>query len=618
MRTNLTQCRLDYVNPNATYIQEYGWHGPVFQIPKNETTQISTYGCETLCGRGNDWYPWEQQASTITTWVLPVVGILLQAPFTSNAFWETIFSMARWVGSPMASLSYILWNIKVSGKCALLVDLATPFDRQIANRDTDFASIRDSFYLLMTMNQYTMKDHVRQRKEAEGLLRIALFSKDLRLLKLGRAPEGQVPRASIDSPILQGPGWGPIFMVNGQATPDPPRPDSDLEPVEQLNQLRQDLAYELRAKRRRGVVPVFVSTLWFVFSLGLSIQAAFGFLGQNAQAHDLALGLLLAWLPVLILSSIVDRNPVAADDIRTKLNDLIDRVRQSLMDDTVKRDYLETIANTVQVKEMNDWVERISKACPKLDNFFIKFAGQGRKRFHYGAAHPILTDIERAYIAEKGRDWLHHEAEARTKLVLGDVSGGLDWLDPRELWQVLSAVVVVGGTILGAFVLSYFTPTVGLGCRSGGYTVFGVVAFGLPLVEMLCWWVFDASKPKLAEFNRRMTARESTLKFMLWYAQKRNAFDTKSSKIMLACRNFVQNWVSMVIPQHFANAADQKLKAVWMTWQKKTAPQRVDRVFFKPVEGFNFIWLCYITLAQTTGAYNNCKCKSSIWAGGGG
>jgi len=618
MRTNLTQCRLDYQNPTAADIQKYGWHHEVFQIPKNETTQISTYGCEELCGRGNDWYPWEQQASTITTWVLPVVGILLQAPFTSNAFWETIFSMARWVGSPMASLSYILWNIKVSGKCALLVDLATPFDETIVEQSTDFASIRDSFYLLMTMNQYTMKDHVRQRKEAEGLLRIALFSKDLRLLKLGHTPEGLVPRASMDTPVMLGPGWSPGFTVNGQATPEPPRPDSDMEAVEQLNQLRQDLAYELRAKRRRGVVPVFVSTLWFVFSLGLSIQAAFGFLGQNAQAHDLALGLLLAWLPVLILSSIVDRNPVAADDIRTKLNDLVDRVRQSLMDDTVKRNYLETITNRGQQTEMNEWVEKISKACPKLENFFIKFAGQGRKRFHYGAAHPILTDIERAYIAEKGRDWLHHEAEARTKLVLGDVSGGLDWLDPRELWQVLSAVVIVGGTILGAFVLSYFTPTVGLGCRSGGYTVFGVVAFGLLLVEMLCWWIFDASKPKLAEFNRRMTARPSTLKFMLWYAQKRNDFDTWSSKIVLRCRSWVQTHLSMVIPKRFANAADQKLKAVWMTWQEKSAPQRVDRLFFRPLECFNFIWLCYITLAQTTGAYNNCKCKTSIWAGGGG
>lgn len=605
MRTNLTQCRLNYANPTLADIQRYGYNGSVFQIPKNETTQISTDGCLALCGHGNDWYPWEQQASTITTWVLPLVGILLQAPFMSNAFWETVFSMARWVGSPMASLSYILWNIKVSGKCALLVDLATPYDHRTADRGTDFASIRDSFYLLMTMNQYTMKEDVRQKKEAEGLLRIALFSKDLRLLRIGRAPQ----QRSV---------FGPVFMVNGQSTPDPSRLDSDLEPVNHLNQLRQDLAYELRAKRRRGVVPVFVSTLWFVFSLGLSIQAAFGFLGQNAQAHDLALGLLLAWLPVLILSSIVDRNPVAADDIRTKLNDLIDRVRQSLMDDTVKNDYFETIADRVQQTKVHDWVEKISEACPDLENFFVKFAGQGRRRFHYGAAHPILTDIERAYIAEQGRNWLHNEAEARTKLVLGDVSGGLDWLDPRELWQVLSAVVIVGGTILGAFVLSYFTPTVGLGCRSGGYTIFGSVSLGLLLVEILCWWVFDASKPRLAELHRRMTAKHPSTDLLPWYTLKVHAFENKISKVTLACRGLVQSQLSKIVSQDFADAADQRVDDFWKSWQKKTTPQRIDRLFFKPIEFFNLIWLVYITLAQTTGYYNNCKCKSSTWAGGGG
>ncbi|KAL1586450.1 hypothetical protein WHR41_05232 [Cladosporium halotolerans] len=618
MRTNFTQCRLVYENPSADYIRQYGWTGDVVQIPKNATTQISTYGCRSLCGTGNDWYKWEQQASTMTTWVLPVVGILLQAPFTSNAFWETIFSLARWVGSPMASLSYILWNIKVSGKCALLVDLATPYGTHVTDKDTDFSKIRDSFYLLMTMNQYTMKEHVRQKKEAEGLLRIALFSKDLRLLKVGQAPEGEVPRASFEGTGPPGGQWAPVFTVNGQNTPDPPRPDADMESAEYLTLLRQQLADDLRAKRRRGVVPVFISTMWFVFSLGLSIQGAFGFLGENAQAHDLALGLLLAWLPVLILSSIVDRNPVAADDIRMRLNELVDRVRQSLMDDTVKRDYLETIADRTQQTEMNGWVEKISKACPELENFFVKFAGQGRKRFHYGAAHPILTDIERAYIADRGRDWLHFEAEARNKLVLGDVSGGLDWLDPRELWQVLSAVVVVGGTTLGAFILSYFTPTVGLGCRSGGYTIFGTVAFGLLLVEMVCWWVFDASKPRLSEMRRNTLRHPQMVQFLVWYAQRRNHFDERSSKAVLACRNFLQNQLSKLTSPSFATAADQQVKAWWMGWQEKSAAQRVDRIFFKPIECFNCIWLCYITLAQTTGAYNNCKCKSSTWGGGGG
>jgi hypothetical protein len=363
MRTNLTQCRLDYSNPSPDDIDKYGWAGPIKYIPRNRTTQISTYGCETLCGSSSDLYPWGQVSSTITTWVLPIVGILVQAPFNSNAFWETIFSLARWIGSPMASLSYILWNIKVSGKCALLVDLAAEYGD--GSNNENFLSIRDSFYLLMTMNQYTMKEHVLQKKEAEGLLRFALFSKDLRLLKPGVVPISEIYRAYLrraeHSPQVP-------LAEPGQVPIGPPRPEEDLESVDKLNQLRQSLASGLRAKRRRGVVPVFISTLWFVFSLGLSIQAAFGFLGENAQAHDLALGLLLAWLPVLILSSIVDRNPVASNDILIKLNALIDRVRMSLMDDTVKQDYLRTIADVNHQTRMTGRVEATSRACPDLEN----------------------------------------------------------------------------------------------------------------------------------------------------------------------------------------------------------------------------------------------------------
>ena len=231
MPTNFTQCRLDYSNPSADDIAKYGWAGPVDYIPPNATTQISFDGCQALCGHDSQLYPWGQQSSTITTWVLPVVGILLQAPFNSNAFRETIFSLARWVGSPMASLSYILWNIKVSGKCALLVDLSVEYNQ---SNTEDYLSIRDSFYLLITMNQYTMKATVRQKKEAEGLLRIALFSKELRLLKPGCSPEPVAYR----TPLAASLG----VQANGQ---------SRLESEKELDRLRQALARELRLKRRR-------------------------------------------------------------------------------------------------------------------------------------------------------------------------------------------------------------------------------------------------------------------------------------------------------------------------------------------------------------------------------
>lgn len=116
---NFTDCANRFRN-NQTAIHLYAYHGKTHGIDPNPNEQITLEGCLALCGTGNQWYPWPQSSSTITTWVLPVIGMLLQAPFESNAFSRTVLAISRWVGSPMASLSYILWNIKVSGKCALM------------------------------------------------------------------------------------------------------------------------------------------------------------------------------------------------------------------------------------------------------------------------------------------------------------------------------------------------------------------------------------------------------------------------------------------------------------------------------------------------------------------
>jgi hypothetical protein len=94
---------------------------------------------------------------------------------------------------------------------------------------SDYSDMRDSLYILSAMNQFSMKPIVitTLKREAEGLLRIALFSKDLRL-----------------------------------RTSD-----------KRLKELRREIAYKLREHRKRGVVPVFISIMWFIFSLGISIQS---------------------------------------------------------------------------------------------------------------------------------------------------------------------------------------------------------------------------------------------------------------------------------------------------------------------------------------------------------
>jgi hypothetical protein len=207
---NFTQCQTLF-SGNTTLQHMWGWNGTIIGIDRNETTQISRQGCEELCGSGADLYLWKDVSGVITTWILPVIGTLLQAPFESNATRRTLLAITRWVGSPIASLSYVLWNIKVSAKAALMVDMAVKYD-ETPHRKTDFGSMRDSMYLLLVMNQYTLKPTAMSKdlqKEAECLLRITLFSRDLILT------------------------------------------DTD----KTLRQMRRILAREVREMRRRGTVP---------------------------------------------------------------------------------------------------------------------------------------------------------------------------------------------------------------------------------------------------------------------------------------------------------------------------------------------------------------------------
>ena len=84
--------------------------------------------------------------------VLPVVGLILQAPFESNVNFKSFLAIARWVGNPIASISYVLWNVKIIGKCAMMVDMASPYD-SFPGEHSHFAQIRDSLYILSVMNQ---------------------------------------------------------------------------------------------------------------------------------------------------------------------------------------------------------------------------------------------------------------------------------------------------------------------------------------------------------------------------------------------------------------------------------------------------------------------------------
>lgn len=81
-------------------------------------------------------------------------------------------------------------------------------------------------------------------------------------------------------------------------------------------ELLREMAFQLRMLRRRGVYPMFLSVFLFFIAYAVSIVLAFGDLGGRTTAHSLAFGILISWLPLLVLFAILDRNPISADRCR--------------------------------------------------------------------------------------------------------------------------------------------------------------------------------------------------------------------------------------------------------------------------------------------------------------
>ncbi|KAL9047287.1 MAG: hypothetical protein Q9214_000098 [Letrouitia sp. 1 TL-2023] len=536
MRPDFEVCANVFLNHSADIYSKYVYEGATSHILNSTSpVTISLQGCRELCGTGTAYYSWQDASNTITTWVLPIIGLLVQAPYESNQAWQTFLALCRWSGSPIAAMSYILWNIKITGKAALMVDMSTRYD-EYPPPGSDFSAMRDSLYILCLMNQYTPKLSL-PSIEADRLLRLTLFSN--------------------------------ILPINGSFN------------KESLVKRRADLAQNFREGRKKGVVPVFISFLWFVFALALTVQLSFGDIGGNETAHNLALGLMVGWLPILILASTVDRNHVSADSIREKLNSLIDDVRVALLDSNVLEEYMRDTRTTI---DDFSWMCCLHDKVFTEGEFFVDFGGQGRIHWHYGVAHPLLCGMETKFMAGYGRDWLRHAFAARLAIVVGSRNiNGLRMFDPRMAWQITSSLIIVVGSVGGAFVLSYFTPTVGLSCRSGGYLIYFVIAVGLLVIELLVWWLTH---------------------------ERTHASPYYIPRIATKLKERFQ-------PNHESSAVRHIHR--FLSWFTTSTFRDIVRNFvLRPGEVANAIWLIYIIFAQTFGAYQTCDCMASNWGSIGG
>ncbi len=168
-------------------------------------------------------------------------------------------TVLNWLGSPQTALTATLFNIEQLRNC---------FRHQDRTKGNDKSSLfADAHYILACFNQF-------------------------------------------DTPPLAEPDGRPSEVLNSllYGLFRPLSDDTKVPDVDLTRQLLPELSFQLRMLRRRGVIPTMASLVAFLAAFVFSLIIAFIDLDYLNGASLLSFGLLVSWLPVLVVYMVVDRN----------------------------------------------------------------------------------------------------------------------------------------------------------------------------------------------------------------------------------------------------------------------------------------------------------------------
>ena len=230
------------------------WKGP-----------FDTYDCPAICGNRYAIYfnTTSTSPSVIATWLFPL-AILLSLPFETvpgKTLRSTVSAIISWFGSPQTALMALFFNSYTLIQAQLLVDNEEPNQ-----------AWTDALYVLSCFNQLELNTKEEQRRDMLTTMFYGLFR--------------------------------PLGAMDAEECPD----------MELTRQLLYSLASQMRVLRRRGIIPIIFSLGGFFLAFGLSLSLAFSDLGDEHQpATMLSLGLLFAWVPILVVFSVVHRDPISSE-----------------------------------------------------------------------------------------------------------------------------------------------------------------------------------------------------------------------------------------------------------------------------------------------------------------
>ncbi|KAG9244386.1 hypothetical protein BJ878DRAFT_506442 [Calycina marina] len=449
---------------NGTKNNTYGWNEAIhlyngtirgFDESTGEKKPLTlTYeGCKLMCNGNvpdpNDVFT---ALSVLTTWVLPSVALFSNLPYealSKKKIRKTFEAFTSWIGSPQTALTTTLFNIHVMRRCQIM-------SKKEPQTELNY---RDVLYILSCVGQYEYRTFGTRRSTVISNIR------DRR------------DRA----------------LVYGILTPLENTNERD---VIYTRVIAQNLAFQLRCNRRRGVFPVLINVAWFIVAFAFSLVTAFANLGDNTTAHSLALGIFVAWLPVLICSTIMDRNPTAS----TRCRVLIDRWLYQC----------EQISNCPQGSEPAWWEppnRQMNLPGSDMDMTVGDYIGQGRRLRYCGVTNALLEIVEKYAPSDSGRASRSQRFQDYQRAMTLEFTRTLT-RRPASWWIIcgVAHLFVIQQNFL-AFVVSFQTPTIGLGCRSALFLGYFLVSLITSSIQ-LC---FQEPPP----WTRRITVSANTFNTLL-------------------------------------------------------------------------------------------------------
>lgn len=185
--------------------------------------------------------------------------------------------------------------------------------------DEERARIRtrtNAFYVLSCFNQFDLGlntthdkkgERLRHEENLKALLSTLVYGLFRPLSEPQEDGQNGIAIDGLSNDAVAGPQQSAVNAQNRDQ--GPPRQEDCDENIQLTTALLSVLARQLRINRRRGMIPTLLSLLTFYLAFAFSIVLAFSDLSDSTSIFVLDIGIFFSWVPILVVSFLLDRNP---------------------------------------------------------------------------------------------------------------------------------------------------------------------------------------------------------------------------------------------------------------------------------------------------------------------